>query len=89
MEHTDFGEWRVTHDDLKIYHASQPFTLDFVNYSDAEKLVAALAAVSAEDWVSSTTMDDLVRALDFALDLRIAHATDQAGSADSESIKKR
>ncbi len=36
----------VTHDDLKIYHASQPFTLDFVNYSDAEKLVAAVPLAS-------------------------------------------
>jgi hypothetical protein len=69
MNHTDFGEWRVTHDDLKIYHALQNCTLELTDYSEAQKLLDTVAKVSAQDWITSKTLDDLQEALDFAIEL--------------------
>ena len=67
MKHTGFGEWRVTHDDLKIHHALRRVTLDLADYSEPEKLVDAVAGIAAQDWVSERTVNDLVQALDFAV----------------------
>jgi hypothetical protein len=88
MDHTDFGEWRVTHDDLRIYHALQPCTLELADYSDAEKLLATLAAVSAEDWASAKTIEDLIQALDFALELCSVHKSGSSEKVDSEGLRK-
>ena len=89
MKHTDFGEWRVTHDDLRIYHALQPVTLDLADYSDAEKLVDTVAAIAAQDWVSARTVDDLMQALDFAVEqMSKTQAKSAVKPIDVETIKK-
>jgi len=78
--HTDFGEWRVTHNDFRIYHALQPCTLEVADYADAEKLVNTVSAISAKDWATSKTVDEHLHALDFAVDLM--HRHHEKGSAD-------
>jgi hypothetical protein len=89
MKHTDFGEWRVTHDDLIIYHALQPAKLDLADYSGAEKLVDTVARIAAEDWASARTVDDLMQALDFAVEqLSRAPVKSAVKPIDVESIKK-
>ena len=90
MKHTDFGEWRVTHDNFRIHHALQPVTLDPADYSDPEKLVDTVATIAAKDWISSRTMDDLLQALEFVVEeqAKAQKAKDARSAIDVESIKQ-
>jgi hypothetical protein len=48
MKHTDFGEWRVTHDDLRIYQALQNCTLELTDYSDPQKMLETVSNIGGE-----------------------------------------